>query len=63
MKKGKEHRAYLKLTDENCLKMENLKLSGDKQTKMTKFDEEINKYGHKGQGESLNERKLVGNKK
>jgi hypothetical protein len=61
-KKGEEFRSYYKLSDEQCLKMENLKLT-EKQSKMTEFDKEILKKGHSGQGEYLNERKYSGSKK
>jgi len=61
--RGEEHRQMNKLNDDICLKFENIKLT-EKTSKMTDFDEKINKYGHEGQGENLTlQRKLAGNKK
>lgn len=53
-KKGEEHRKKNNMTDELCLKLEKIKISGGKSKKgYSKKDEEILKHGDKGQGEGL----------
>lgn len=59
IKKGEEFRAKNKISDEDCLRFENLKLSEDKITKMTSNDINILKNGDIGQGEALNNKKYV----
>ena len=50
--KGDEHRKQLQMTDDLCLKLEEIKLSNNT-TKMTKLDEEILIKGHQGQGNTM----------
>lgn len=52
-KKGDEYRKANKLTDEMCLKLENLKLNEKSNSRMSKVDQEIAKTGDQGQGDRL----------
>lgn len=52
-KKGEAFRKANNLTDEMCLKLENLKLSEKSSNRMSKVDQEIAKKGDLGQGERL----------
>lgn len=57
-KKGEAFRKANNLTDEMCLKLENLKLSDKSGARMSKVDQEIAKKGDLGQGDRLvNQRK------
>ena len=58
IKKGDDYRALNRVSDDYCLRMENLKLSDDK-IQMTVKDEYIFKNGNVGQGESLKHQKFV----
>jgi len=60
-KKGDLHRKSKGLTDEMCLKLDNLAIS-TKSTKMSEKDEYISKHGHVNQGEELNKAKNIAKK-
>ncbi len=51
-KKGDIYRKLNNLSDENCLKLENLRIS-EKASKMSKQDYEIARKGDLGQGDRL----------
>lgn len=50
--KGDEHRKQLQMTDDLCLKIEEIKLSNNT-TEMTNLDKKILKEGHQGQGNTM----------
>ena len=50
--KGDEHRKQLQMTDDLCLKIEEIKLSNNT-TEMTNLDKKILKEGHQGQGNMM----------
>jgi len=52
-KKGDAFRKTNNMTDEMCLKLENLKINSEKVSKMSKQDYEIAKKGDIGQGDRL----------
>lgn len=52
-KKGDAFRKANNLTDEMCLKLENLKLNEKSSSRMSKVDQEIAKKGDLGQGDRL----------
>ena len=52
-KKGDAFRKNNNLSDEMCLKLENLRISDKVPSKMSKQDYEIAKKGDSGQGERL----------
>ena len=56
-KKGEAYRKANNLTDDLCLKLENLKLNEKPVGKMSKVDQEIAKKGDLGQGDRLVNRK------
>ena len=51
-KRGEVFRKANNLTDEMCLKLENLKIT-EKSSRMSKVDQEIAKKGDLGQGDRL----------
>ncbi len=55
-KKGDEYRRNLSLTDELCLRFEDIRLS-KKESKMSKQDFDIMMQGDSGQGDRLNNKK------
>jgi len=52
-KKGEAFRKANNLTDEMCLKLENLKINDKPVARMSKVDQEIAKKGDLGQGDRL----------
>lgn len=57
-KRGMEHRKKLNISDDLILKLENLKLSPDKdKVKMSEDDKKKAKYGEEGQGNYLTQNK------
>ena len=52
-KKGDAHRKANNLTDEMCLKLDNLTIKEKPANRMSKVDAEIAKKGDLGQGERL----------
>ena len=56
--KGEEYRRVMGMTDDLCLKFEDIKIT-KKDTKFSNFELDVNTKGDDGQGDRLNNKKKV----